>query len=318
MKRSTLLAVALAAHIGASQARAAKEPPPMTNGEKLGALITLCPGFIEASMSLLVGNDKRVDFARWESKNEFDGPWRAQIEKQEVDGVRGRFGRYFSADNHYRIDTWLYLGPYDFKASQFPLLHDVLVRMPPPPKGKVWAEAPRTTKARIGHELYLSLFKNQQDIGMLTGGIGLLTAPPKALVIQLPVGITGHATGMVPCAGGGGVCLQVSESEAKSIADPTLNPDRLIHITMRVIFDACTRKMGASFTDDDYVLHVQLAYLAVQAAHLHRPSGLLSKFYVPIDPPKEIFDIYSMGDDIWEWHAPSSNDANPDSASSAQ
>jgi len=303
MKKSTLFALALSAQIGAIHARATQEPPLMTSREKLGALVELCPGFIEASIQLIIGNDKPAEFQRWEAKNEFDGPWRAQLEKQEVDRVRSRFGKDFSADKQYRITTWLFLGPYDFKASQFPLFQDVLAPMPPPYKGMdpSWSER----KADIGQELYLSLFNNQSDSGNLTGRVGLATAPPKALVIKLPVGMAGQSSGLVPCASGHGICLLASESEARNLADPSLNPSRLVQIAMDVKFDACTRKMDASFTDNDYVIQAKPVYVAAQAARRHPRNAILSAISRP-ESPKGIYDDYSVEETFWEWTIPSS------------
>ncbi len=320
MRLSILLAVTLIAPVGVCLARGTNATPEAVFGTRIGAMVDLCPNLINLDMQQIVDELKPDDFDRWLKKNEFDGAWRAQVEKDATAAIHQRIDRYYSPGKQYTMTTWLALGPYDFKASEFPLLIDNYVDIGPhkilPTLRATEAEyTPALKQNAIFQHLFMPFAspRNQALRASLTS-LGLSINAPQYMRITLPVGLAGHGPGLVHCSQSAGDCLQVPESQARSIVDSKANPGRYVHVTMHVRFTSCTPEKNAAPNIPNYTMYGELTYLAFEATSIHSRFGVLSKLMVSGQDDNK----YSVDDVLWKWNAPSANAATSDSPSSRQ
>jgi hypothetical protein len=238
-------------------ALAADDAGSLTLGARLGAAVALCPGFVEDSLDNIVSKTRsNADYQRWKGKNEFDAGWREQTKKEVLDRIRANTSNRFSANTNYGVGTWLFLGTYDFKTKKFPLL---------------------AGKEPIGKQVYLHFLDKTTPYMELVNPLGLSSDPPKWLAVGLPTGPADQPAGLVRCTDSDRVCLKVPEDQAKQLADPALNPSRLIWLEMHARLDGCTRKPG-DWTGD-YAIHASLADIVVHAARRHPQTGIVAKIF---------------------------------------
>lgn len=232
----------------------------LTRGAILGATVALCSGFLEQDVGSLIQKQRGdADYIRWKKQNEFDGQWRADLERSILEKVHADTTKYFSPAAAYRRTTYLTLPPYDFKFNAF----------------------------KISTQEFLALSTGEDLVdGQLKAHYGITGRYPEYLSIRYPLDKTVQPTGLSVCPDRQAICFNIPEVEAKTLVDPARNPNRLVYAETTVRITSCENTSPNKDHSPRYQFLASPVSFAFRSAQIPQPSAFTKFFKQNSGKPK--------------------------------